>query len=62
MAVIAVYSMKGGVGKTTMSVDLAWRFAQVGGHETLLYDLVRQWRALFFEGILFFQISIYSNF
>ena len=39
MAVIAVYSMKGGVGKTTMAVDLAWRFSQTGGHETLLYDL-----------------------
>lgn len=39
MAVIAVYSMKGGVGKTTMAVDLAWRFSQTGGHNTLLYDL-----------------------
>jgi|TARA_R100000049_G_C1943594_1_gene88130 cellulose biosynthesis protein BcsQ len=39
MAVIAVYSMKGGVGKTTMAVDLAWRFSQTGGYETLLYDL-----------------------
>ena len=39
MAVIAVYSMKGGVGKTTMAVDLAWRFSQTGGQETLLMDL-----------------------
>jgi len=39
MAVIAVYSMKGGVGKTTIAVDLAWRFSQTGGHNTLLYDL-----------------------
>lgn len=39
MAVIAVYSMKGGVGKTTMAVDLAWRFSQRGGNETLLMDL-----------------------
>ena len=50
MAVIAVYSMKGGVGKTTMSVDLAWRFAQVGGHETLLYDLDPQGGAGFLLG------------
>lgn len=39
MAVIAVYSMKGGVGKTTLAVDLAWRFAATGGHQTLLWDL-----------------------
>ena len=50
MAVIAVYSMKGGVGKTTMAVDLAWRFAQVGGHETLLYDLDPQGGAGFLLG------------
>ena len=36
MAVIAVYSMKGGVGKTTMAVDLAWRFSQKGGAGFLL--------------------------
>ena len=46
MAVIAVYSMKGGVGKTTMAVDLAWRFSQTGGHETLLYDLDQSIRVL----------------
>ena len=39
MAVIAVYSSKGGVGKTTLSVDLAWRSAMLGGHRTLLWDL-----------------------
>ncbi len=39
MAVIAVYSVKGGVGKTTIAVDLAWRSAQVSGHRTLLWDL-----------------------
>ena len=39
MAVIAVYSVKGGVGKTTIAVDLAWRAAQVSGHRTLLWDL-----------------------
>lgn len=39
MAVIAVYSVKGGVGKSTMAVDLAWRSAVLGGHRTLLWDL-----------------------
>ncbi|NBC35372.1 AAA family ATPase [Novosphingobium sp. FSY-8] len=39
MSVIAVYSTKGGVGKTTLSVDLAWRSAVLGGHKTLLWDL-----------------------
>ena len=42
MAVIAVYSVKGGVGKTTTAVDLAWRCASIGGHETLLWDLDAQ--------------------
>jgi len=50
MAVIAVYSMKGGVGKTTMAVDLAWRFSQRGGHETLLFDLDPQGGAGFLLG------------
>jgi cellulose biosynthesis protein BcsQ len=39
LAVIAVYSVKGGVGKTTLAVDLAWRCAMVGKHPTLLWDL-----------------------
>lgn len=39
MAVIAVYSVKGGVGKTTLAVDLAWRSAALSGHRTLLWDL-----------------------
>mgnify|MGYP001969568009 CR=1 FL=1 len=50
MAVIAVYSMKGGVGKTTMAVDLAWRFSQRGGHDTLLFDLDPQGGAGFLLG------------
>jgi cellulose biosynthesis protein BcsQ len=50
MAVIAVYSMKGGVGKTTMAVDLAWRVAQRGGHQTLLFDLDPQGGAGFLLG------------
>lgn len=39
MAVIAIYSMKGGVGKTTLSVELARRFASVSARRTLLWDL-----------------------
>lgn len=38
MAVIAVYSIKGGVGKTTIAFELAWRAAQAG-KRTLLWDL-----------------------
>ncbi len=39
MAVIGVWSVKGGVGKTTLAVDMAWRSAVVSGHRTLLWDL-----------------------
>ncbi len=37
--VIAVYSPKGGVGKTTLAVDMAWRCATQGEQPTLLWDL-----------------------
>lgn len=50
MAVVAVYSMKGGVGKTTLAVDLAWRFATAGGRNTLLWDLDPQGGAGFLLG------------
>jgi len=39
MAVIGVWSVKGGVGKTTLAVDMAWRAAVRSGHRTLLWDL-----------------------
>ena len=42
MAVIGVYSAKGGVGKTTIAVDLAWRSAVHGNRQTLLWDLDSQ--------------------
>lgn len=51
MGVVAIYSPKGGVGKTTISVDLAWRCAVQGGHETLLWDLDVQGGSGFLLGV-----------
>ena len=39
MAVIAIYSAKGGVGKTTIAANLAWHASQEAGRNTLLWDL-----------------------
>ncbi|MEN9718389.1 MAG: hypothetical protein RIQ99_1267 [Pseudomonadota bacterium] len=50
MAVVAVYSIKGGVGKTTLAVDLAWRWAALAGRPTLLWDLDPQNGAGFLLG------------
>jgi cellulose biosynthesis protein BcsQ len=40
--IIAVYSAKGGVGKTTLAVNLAWASSALSNRRTLLWDLDAQ--------------------
>ena len=40
--IIAVYSAKGGVGKTTLAVNLAWASSALSKYRTLLWDLDAQ--------------------
>lgn len=47
MAVIAVYNLKGGVGKTSLAVNLAWCSAVASARRTLLWDLDAQAAASF---------------
>lgn len=47
---IAVCSMKGGVGKSTLAVNLAWLSAERSGHRTLLWDVDAQGAASFLAG------------
>ena len=42
MRSVAVYSLKGGVGKTTLAVNLAWAAAHLSSRRTLLWDLDAQ--------------------
>jgi len=51
MAVVAVYSVKGGVGKTTLAVSLAWSAATTSGRRTLLWDLDPQGGSGYLLGI-----------
>ena len=48
--IVAVYSMKGGVGKTTLAVNLAWASATLSSRRTLLWDLDGQGAATFLLG------------
>jgi cellulose biosynthesis protein BcsQ len=50
MAAIAVYSLKGGVGKTTLSLNLAWASAALSARRTLLWDLDAQAAATWLAG------------
>jgi cellulose biosynthesis protein BcsQ len=47
MATIAVYSLKGGVGKSTIAVNLSYLSATVSGRRTLLWDIDAQGAAGF---------------
>jgi chromosome partitioning protein len=50
MAVIAIYSLKGGVGKTTLAVNCAWSSAVASARRTLLWDLDPQSAATWLLG------------
>lgn len=50
MATIAIYSLKGGVGKTTIAVNLAWCAANLSARRTLLWDLDAQAAATYLLG------------
>jgi len=50
VATVAVYSLKGGVGKTTLAVNLAWCSATLSRRRTLLWDLDPQAAATFVIG------------
>ena len=47
MKLIGIYNIKGGVGKTTSTVNLAWLSTQLGG-ESLVWDLDPQGAASFY--------------
>lgn len=51
MPVVAVYSVKGGVGKTTIAANIAWSAARSGRGRTLLWDLDPSGGAAFLFGL-----------
>lgn len=51
VAIIAIYSVKGGVGKTTLAANLAWNSTTASNHETLLWDLDASGGAGFLLGV-----------
>jgi len=50
MKTVAIYSLKGGVGKTSLAVNLAWAAATRSAHRTLLWDLDAQAASSFILG------------
>ncbi|WP_022687589.1 ParA family protein [Sphingomonas phyllosphaerae] len=50
MTTVAIYSMKGGVGKTTLAINLAWCAATLSARRTLLWDLDPQASATWLLG------------
>src|SRR4029450_9876636 len=48
--IVAVYNAKGGVGKTTLAVNLAWASATISRRRTLLWDLDAQAAASYMLG------------
>lgn len=51
MKVVACYSCKGGVGKSTLAANLAWASAAVSSRRTLLWDLDPQGSGGFLLGV-----------
>lgn len=48
--ILAVYSLKGGVGKSTLAVNMAWAAAALSARRTLLWDLDAQAASSFILG------------
>jgi cellulose biosynthesis protein BcsQ len=51
MKVVAIYNLKGGVGKSTLAANLAWASAHISKRRTLLWDLDPQGAGGFLLGV-----------